>query len=351
MKLDMSLKMTKLSKILLLVLLVIVLAAGGTYGYFYKFKKANQSSAGSTEKNCQMAIYTLVQNEKAKVIAYDLKNKKHFELLSIDWKDANQTFYADYSSSTNQIVYSDSNGISVYSLNDKTTTQILANVQAKNADEPDMNAKRYANPHWSKDYKKIVYNVYGYENMSWSMMDSDGKNIIPVEADGYDLAWDTSGKNYAIGSSAGMATSSGMYVNLADQFAKTKQILAAKDLKDVDSLAWTDKIYFSGMAPNNEANSDNKYQIYSINADGSNIQTLDADEYDNQDLIADTDGTLYYSKSVHQTANNTKEGIGIYSINADGSNKSLFYQDGNKNLVVQELNNDYVAIQSTTNSW
>lgn len=346
---EMSWRMTKLSKILLWILLIIILIGAGTWAYFYKFKKSDKNSSNSAEKSYQLAIYSLVQDGKARVVAYDPKTKEHNELMSIDCEDKYSSFSADYSSSLDKIVYSDDNGISVYDLKDKTKSDLLTNIKPKSTDELETNERTYTAPKWSKDYKKIVYKVAGYESMSWAMMDSDGKNQTQIDGEGYSFAWSSDGERYAIGSESGMGTGPGINVSLTDPITKTKQILSEKDMRQVNSLAWQDRIYISGAVSNNL--NIEEFEIDSVNADGTDLKVLDKDSYDNQGLVADENGTLYYSKNIIESDKSySTKSAGIYSIQTDGTNKALFYQDGDNNLTVQALNSEYVAIQSNENA-
>ena len=341
-------KLTKLSKWLLLGLIVVLLGSAA-YGYFFIYKKTAKSVFDSGDKKYSMALYTYIQSEKGHIAVYDPKDGKHYDILTLDWKgkDVTTRFDASYSSSLDKIVYNTTTGISIYDLNTKEQKEILKN--SKGARETDVT--NYYSPVWSNDSKKIVYMKGGYEGFIYEMMDADGTNIKPIEGEGYSLTWKPDSTQYAIGSSAGMATGPGINVSLADPITKTKQIFPTKELRDVDSISWLDKLYFAGTKQNIKEGDNNLYQVLSVNPDGSDAKILDKDEYNNQNLISDGLNTLYYTKYIAKTTDNQKKSAGIFTIKTDGTGKESVYQDGDKQVFVQAVDNQYLAIKSTTNDW
>jgi len=341
-------QLTKLSKWLLLILLVVFIGSAA-YGYFFIYKKTSKSVFEGGGNKYSLSLYTYIQNEKAHISVYDPKNSKHYDILSFDWKgkDVSTRFNASYSSALDKIVYNTTSGISIYDLNTKEQKELLKNHQG--AVETDVT--NYFSPVWSNDSKKIIYIKGGYEGSVYEMMDADGSNVKTIDGEGYSLAWKPDSTQYAIGSAAGMATGPGINVSLSDPITKTKQILSANELRDVDSIAWLDKLYFSGTKQNVEEGDNNLYQILSVNSDGSDVKVLDQDEYNNQNVISDGNDTLYYTKYFAKYTDNQRKSAGVYSISTDGTGKQSIYQDGDKQVFVQAVDSEYIAIKSSTNDW
>lgn len=345
MQFSMSFKITKFSKWLFLILGLLIIGSG-VFIYYLKYKESAAEQATRQEKKYDMPLYTIWQDNKAKLVAYDPKAKKNFEIFSLDWKnkDLRNFFYADYSSAKDQIVYSDEDGISIYNIVDKKKTRLLENKKGSGTER--MDSISYIDPKWSQDSTKIVYKIIGYESMAFSMMDADGKNVTKIEGEGYNLVWNPEGSKFALGSEAGMGTGPGLNVSLADPITKTKQVLPTKEMRDVSSLVWLDKIYFSGKVTA-DTNPTYTYEICAINPDGTGFKSLNKDEYDNQNIVNDTN-ILYFTEVIHEQAGGLKSN-GIYRISTEGEGKELFYQDGDRYLVTQLAGNDYIGIKSSNN--
>lgn len=344
-----NLRLTKLSKWLLLLLLVVTIGSAA-YSYFYIYKKTNNTfSDAKNDKKYSLSLYTYIQDEKAHIAAYDPKTSKHYEILTLDWKDKDKyyRFNASYSSASDKIVYSTTSGINIYDLKTKEQKELLKNYKG----EKETDIINYFSPKWSNDSKKIVYLKGGYEGATYGVMEADGSGAKDIEGDGYSFAWDTNSTQYAIGSSAGMSTGPGINVSLSSPTTKTKQVLSTKELRDVESIVWLNRLYFSGAKQNVNQGDNNLYQILSVNSDGSDVTILDKDEYNNQSLISDGAETLYYTKYIAKSADNQRNSAGIYSIKTDGSEKTAIYQDGDKQVVAQAVDGNFIAIKSTTNDW
>jgi hypothetical protein len=342
-------KLTKLSKWLLLALLVVIIASAA-YCYFFIYKKTSTPGPQNSDKKYSLSLYTYIQNDKAHISAYDPITSKHYDILTIDWKDKDgyYGFNASYSSARDQIVFNTMSGLSVYDLKTKEQKELVKNYKGAK----DIDVSNYRSPVWSNNSKKIVYFKAGYEGGNYGMMDPDGSNAKDIEGEGgYNFIWKPDSTEYAIGSSGGMATGPGINVSLADPITKTKQILSTKELRDVDSLVWLDKIYFSGTKQNVNAGDNNLYQILSVNADGTDVKVIDKDEYNNQNLISDGDETLYYTKYLAKSVDNQRKSAGVHMIKKDGTGKEPVYQDGDKQIFVQAVDSDYLAMKSSTNDW
>lgn len=341
----MDFELIKKKKWLLIILLAVLLIGVVALIYLTKHKKATSSETG---QGYEVPLYTVVQDGKAKVVAYDFTTKKHYVVMSTVVTEET-SFKADYSAIKNSIVYSDAKGISSYDLKEKTTALILENVVSANT-EIDGPHQIYSSPEWSYDGKKITYNMSGVEWASRFIMDADGKNSQKLEHSG-DFTWSKDSYDYFMTSFDQMGGDCGIYTNLSDPITKTKSIFEPD--KTIASLSSPQIINDQSLFfMSRKATKDTKGNqisgapiISSISRDGGEITNLYEDKELFGKFIFDGQDKIFFAKAT--TENNIDKGLGIFEIGVDGKNPSLFYKDGDNVVTVLDANENFVTVLSS----
>jgi len=182
----------------------------------------------------------------------------------------------------------------------------------------------YYYPRWSNDGTKIAYSSEQSSDNDIYMMDADGTNKTRItdHADGQYvwLSWSPDGTKIAYAHWL-----DGLVIINADGTNQTT-LVAGVGLAQDKIIAWSpdgSQIAFSWYRDHDGANGVKYYDIYTINADGTNEVRLTINASNNRYPSWSPDGT--------RIAFNSDRNVGfsndIYVMNADGSNQTRLTSD------------------------
>ncbi len=344
-RLEKSWKLGKTGKILLLTL-VLILVVGGYFTFFF-YPKSETKQSGSVsivEPKKEYPIYYVIQDNKARVLLYDLVEKKNREILSADVSNE-WSFGVDYSEKRNELVYGDIAGIWTMNLESKEKKQVVANrvaAQVKegtNGQEP----TGFSAPEYSDDGEHIVYrgtfedgpgavsyianpdgqgsqklkNFYSRIGMRWT---NDGRYVSATGMDG--TAFSVAKKDPITQSTT------------FDTSEKTGSLISWDFNKDQSKIIFSSIVY----------SSDNKEvpKMWTVDLDGKNLTEINQNAGQVSELIYDQ----YSEKVIYSKNDLTKKiGLGLFSF-AAGESAQEFLKDGDNILTPIALNKEYLAYSS-----
>lgn len=322
---------------------VAVLAAGSALAYQVWPRDEVTGEKKALIERSQYPIFSVIQNNKSRVLYYDFDAKRTYELFSMD-ANPEQGFYltTDYSGVKNQVAYANSEGIFVYDLKEAKSTKLLGHLK-KNDGEGPGNEIYYA-PQWSPDGSKIAYRIGYYEGGGYGYMNADGSGAQTLGG-GYDFAWKKDSAGYALGSSVGL-DAGGLSVS-TDLAAKAKEIIDGDE--DAQSISWLDDETILLTVGASLADPAVKEHLITIKASGEGRTTLEKDTDQNSYAVADTDGSIYFAKFNRSSSDSTNPGSGkgIYVTNLTDKKSTNYYADGNKPLFPVSVSSKHLAVRSS----
>lgn len=347
---------SKSFKVLFLIFLLVVAGSGF---YYFKFIKGKTIVQQKGSKEISFPVYSILQNEEAKVVAYDYENKKHLVLFTMPYKNPGEfqpyEFHADISSDGKKIVYSDHLGINVYNIDTKETKQIIKNkIRDEKANIPpeDMQEfnERSTDPVWSYDDSRIFYKTYGYEWVYMSVINEDGSSPQRIENSSGTIAYSVDSSDYVIGNYNDMSGEYGLFANASDPFYKTTSLLSEKDSYGITSLALgnSNNIYFAGVKNSTAGEEKTETEIAVLNRKTNQLSVLLKESNDVRSMsYVSGSGSLYFNKINPRPDGDGKQvGLGVFSLELSEDSATEFYKEGDNQISIEGEDKDFIVLRS-----
>lgn len=330
-------------------LIVLVLIASSAF-YYYMYGKSGPI-LNREEKTYNYPVYTLLQNEEAKVVAYDYVNKKNILIFSMPYKNPGieygYEFYADISPDGKNIVYSTDSGIYTYNIDSKETKELIKTTKPDTTSDKMVFNESYVYPKWTFDGQKIVYTTLGYENRILNIMNVDGSNSLKIKNSSGNYVLSESSYDYVLGNYNDMGGEYGLFKKSSAGINETESILPEGinyGVSAVDYGVNENNVYFSGVKdPNQTPNQKN--EIVSLNVANKSLKTILSDDNYIPSLKYNTyDHAVYFGKLV--TNSSLNNGLGIFKLVPSTGVAEKFLKDGDNRLSVTGSKGEFLTFES-----
>lgn len=285
----------------------------------FRYKDEVKQVIEDVSPNYYLTTISTIQDGKFKVIAYDQKKEKYYEIITGDVENGSN-FTAEVSNQAKKIAYSTSKGVYLYDLVSKETKSVIDTVPEVNENG---GRSGYSLLVWSKDGKRLaVGSKTSYSSVVKYIVNMEDNNRLTEISAGTSFAWLNNGYAFLAKSNSYMDEGGG--ISISDENSGNLNPLF-EDIQKSPSFqsvleAKNDRIYFIGSTPEGE----NGYTYYknrkllSTKNDGTDLKEYLIDNELQGDIVYDGSDKIYFTKTENSSDGSADKGKGVFSMTLDG---------------------------------